>query len=128
MAFTDPSLHLLVRNNATLFDVALSLAHRSEKRDFVGSITIIDVVWQSVDRMKDLLFNAHGPRLTEFAPTRNMAMKRNKVRLSGTPRLAGETPALPKLGNELLVRNGGLSPALCYDRQIFQVFQQFFVV
>ena len=33
-----------------------------------------------------------------------------------------------ELGNELLVRNGGLSPALCYDGQIFQVFQQFFVV
>jgi hypothetical protein len=33
-----------------------------------------------------------------------------------------------ELGNELLVRNGGLSPALCYDGQVFQVFQQFFVV
>ena len=33
-----------------------------------------------------------------------------------------------ELGNELLVRNGRLLPALCYDGQIFQVFQQFFVV
>ncbi len=33
-----------------------------------------------------------------------------------------------ELGNELLVRNGGFSPALCYDGKIFQVLQQFFVV
>jgi hypothetical protein len=33
-----------------------------------------------------------------------------------------------ELGNELLVRNGGLFSALCYDGQVFQVFQQFFVV
>src|SRR5262249_21337390 len=50
--FTDPSLHLLVRNNATLFDVALSLAHRNEKRDFVSSVTIIDVVWESIYGLK----------------------------------------------------------------------------
>jgi hypothetical protein len=33
-----------------------------------------------------------------------------------------------ELGNELLVRNGGLLPALCYDGQIFEVFQQLFVL
>ncbi len=33
-----------------------------------------------------------------------------------------------ELGNELLVRNGRLLPALSYDGQIFEVFQQFFVI
>ena len=32
------------------------------------------------------------------------------------------------VSNELLVRNGRLLPALCYDGQIFQVFEQFFVI
>jgi hypothetical protein len=33
-----------------------------------------------------------------------------------------------ELGNELLVRDSWLSTALCYDGQILQVLQQFFVV
>jgi hypothetical protein len=33
-----------------------------------------------------------------------------------------------ELGNKLLVRNGWLSAALSYDCQIFQIFQQFFIV
>ena len=33
-----------------------------------------------------------------------------------------------ELSDELLVWNGWLLPALGYDRQIFQVFQQFFVI
>ena len=43
--FSDPSFHLLVRNNTTLFDIALRLAHCGEKSDFVSSVTVIDVVW-----------------------------------------------------------------------------------
>ena len=51
-----------------------------------------------------------------------------KVRSGETPKPTRGTHALPKLGNELLVRNGRLLPALCYDGQIFQVFQEFSVV
>ena len=51
-----------------------------------------------------------------------------KVRFGVTPKPTRGTRALPKLGNELLVRNGRLLAALRYDCQIFEVFQQFFVV
>ena len=33
-----------------------------------------------------------------------------------------------ELGNELLVRDGGLATALGYDGQIFQIFEQFLVI
>ena len=33
-----------------------------------------------------------------------------------------------ELGNELLVRDGGLAAALGYDGQIFQIFEQFLVI
>jgi hypothetical protein len=33
-----------------------------------------------------------------------------------------------ELGNELLVRDGGLTAALGYDGQIFQIFEQFLVI
>lgn len=42
-------------------------------------------------------------------------------------RRSNEAIAL-ELGDELLVRNGGLVPALCYDRQIVQILQHFLVV
>jgi hypothetical protein len=48
--------------------------------------------------------------------------------MARAPSSAREARALPKLGNELLVRNGRLLAALRYDCQIFEVFQQFFVV
>ena len=45
-----------------------------------------------------------------------VTMKRNgKVRLCETRKPTRETHALPKLGNELLMRNGRLLPALSYD-------------
>jgi hypothetical protein len=37
-------------------------------------------------------------------------------------------PIALELGNKLLVRNGRLLAALSYDGQIFEVFQQFFVL
>ena len=37
-------------------------------------------------------------------------------------------PSRLELGNELLVRDSGLLPALGYDRQIFQILQQLLVV
>jgi hypothetical protein len=96
--FTDTGVHLLVRNNAALFDIALRLAHCSEKRDFVSSVTIIDVVRQSVDCLKDRLFNTHGPRLAKTEIIRNGEGRQIKVRdredaIAGTPtfRLAAET-------------------------------------
>jgi hypothetical protein len=50
-----------------------------------------------------------------------------KFTMARAPSSAREARALPKLGNELLVRNGRFLPALSCDSQIFEVFQQFFV-
>jgi hypothetical protein len=44
--FIDASFHLLVRDDAALFDIALRLAHCGEKSDFVSSVTVIDVIWK----------------------------------------------------------------------------------
>ncbi len=61
---SDPSFHLFVRYEATLLDVALGFTHGGEKCNFIGSVTKIDVVWQPVNRLEDLLFNAHGQTVT----------------------------------------------------------------
>ena len=58
-----------------------------------------------------------------------VTMKRNgKVRFCETRKPTRETHALPKLGNELLVRDVRLLPALSYDSQIFQILEQFLVL
>ena len=54
-------------------------------------------------------------------------MRRRSFRVDFRHRRLKEAIAL-ELGNELLMRNGWLLPALSYYRQIFQVFQQFLVV
>ncbi len=61
---TDTSFHLLVRYDTALLNIAFGLAHRSKKRNLVGGVTKIDVVWQPVDRLEDLLFDAHGSNVT----------------------------------------------------------------
>jgi len=57
--FTDPSFHLLVRDEATLLDVALGFTHGGEKCNFLGGVTVIDIVRQPVDCLKNLIFNTH---------------------------------------------------------------------
>jgi hypothetical protein len=44
---TDANFHLLVRDDAAVFDVVFSFSHRGEKCDFICRIAIIDVVWKS---------------------------------------------------------------------------------
>jgi hypothetical protein len=63
--FIDASFHLLVRDDAAVFDVVFSFSHRGEKCDFICRIAIINVVWKSIDRLKNLFFNAHDARLAE---------------------------------------------------------------
>jgi hypothetical protein len=60
---TDASFHLLVRDGATLLDVTLGLTH--------GGVTVIDVIWKPVDRLENLLFNAHGSMLAKPKAIRN---------------------------------------------------------
>src|SRR5207247_1001891 len=48
--FTDPSFHLLVRDEPALFDVAFRLAYCSEKGNLIGSVAIIDVIRKTIDR------------------------------------------------------------------------------
>jgi hypothetical protein len=57
---TDASFHLLVRDDASLLDVALGFSHSGEKCNFLGGVTVIAVIRQPVDRLKNLIFNAHG--------------------------------------------------------------------
>ena len=54
-----------------MFDVVFSFSHRCEKCDFICRIAIIDVVWKSIDRLKNLFFNAHDARLAETEAVRN---------------------------------------------------------
>jgi len=42
-----------------LFDVALGFAHGGQKRDFVGDVPIINVIWKAIYGLKDLILNAH---------------------------------------------------------------------
>jgi len=57
--FTDSALHLLVGDEPALFDVALGFAHGGQKRDFVGDVPIINVIWKAIYGLKDLILNAH---------------------------------------------------------------------
>ena len=54
-----------------MFDVVFSFSHRCEKCDFICRIAIINVVWKSIDRLKNLFFNAHDARLAETEAVRN---------------------------------------------------------
>jgi hypothetical protein len=40
-------------------DVTLGLTHGGEKCNFIGGVTVIDVIWKPVDRLENLFFNAH---------------------------------------------------------------------
>jgi len=51
---------LLVRDDAALFNISLGFAHGGEKCDLVRDISVIDIVWKPVDRLKNLFLNAHG--------------------------------------------------------------------
>lgn len=69
--FIEASFHLLVRDDAAVFDVVFSFSHRREKCDFICRIAIINVVRKSIDRLKNLFFNAHDARLAETEAVRN---------------------------------------------------------
>ena len=69
--FIDASFHLLVRDDAAVFDVVFSFSHRGEKCDFICRIAKIDVVRQSVNRLKNLLFNTHASNVAETKKARN---------------------------------------------------------
>ena len=62
---------MLVRDEPALLDVALRLAYCSEKGNLIGSVAIIDVVRETIDRLKHLFLDTHGRRLVEREPTRN---------------------------------------------------------
>jgi hypothetical protein len=42
--FSDPSFHLLVRNETALFDIAFGLAKGGQKSNFVCDVAIVDIV------------------------------------------------------------------------------------
>jgi hypothetical protein len=50
---------LLVRNDAALFNISLGFTHGGEKCNFIGGVTVIDVIWEPIDRVKNLIFNTH---------------------------------------------------------------------
>ena len=62
--FGDAGLHLFVRHEAIGLDVALRLAHGGKKGGFLGDIAGIKVVWQALDGLEDLLFDAHAGKLS----------------------------------------------------------------
>jgi hypothetical protein len=57
--FSDASFHLLVRDDSAVFDIVFCFSHRGEKCDFICRIAIIDVVWKSINRLKNLFLDAH---------------------------------------------------------------------
>jgi hypothetical protein len=69
--FTDPNFHLLIRDEAAVFDVVFSFSHSGEKCDLVGDFLVIGIVRQPVNRLKNLIFNAHDARLAEMEAVRN---------------------------------------------------------
>jgi hypothetical protein len=54
-----------------LLDVTLGFTHGGEKCNFIGSVTVIDVIWKPVDRLENLFFNAHGSMLAKPKAIRN---------------------------------------------------------
>ena len=58
--FVDASFHLLVRDDAAVFDIVFCFSHCGEKCDFICRIAIIDVVWKSINRLKNLFLDAHA--------------------------------------------------------------------
>src|SRR4051794_7073158 len=63
--FVDSGLHLLVRDKSAFLDVALCLAHCSQKRDLLGNVTIIDVIGKPVNGLKNLILDAHVQNLAK---------------------------------------------------------------
>lgn len=57
--FGDPRVHLLVADESTVLNVALCLADRCQKSNFIGNIAIVDIVGKPVDGLKNLLLDAH---------------------------------------------------------------------
>ena len=51
-----------------------------------------------------------------------------RIRYVRSEAVSFSEPITLELGNELLVRDGGLAAALGYDGQIFQIFKHFLVI
>jgi hypothetical protein len=98
--FIDASFHLLVRDDTALFDVVFSFSHRCEKCDFICRIAIIDVVWKSIDRLKNLFFNAHDARLAETESVRNAGKIKFAVARPPSPAREPRLPGSPNFGSE----------------------------
>jgi hypothetical protein len=102
--FTDSSFHLLVGDQATFLDVALCFANGDKKCNLVRNIPVIYVVRKPVNRLENLILNAHVFLVEARHPRLNDAITL-------------------QLGNELPVRDGGLAAALGDNRQIFEILE-----
>ncbi len=79
---TETSLHLLVGDKTIVLDVLLGFSHRGQKRDLVGHIPIVDVIWEPAGGLKNLLFNAYKSKPTGTDMGRQFC---KKLRHAATP-------------------------------------------
>jgi hypothetical protein len=56
---------VLVRDEALGVNIQLGFAHRSEQRDFVRDVAVVDVIWKPLNSLKNSVLDAHEEKLAE---------------------------------------------------------------
>jgi len=51
--FTDSSTHLLVADKMPLINVTLGLLYGDKKRYLISHVSVIDIIWETVDSLKN---------------------------------------------------------------------------